>query len=69
MDEEFINKIRGILSSIGLFIVLFISINTFLWVVWNQVMPELGIAKLEYWEFTGLYILVRGMITPFETWV
>lgn len=37
-----------------------------IWVLsglWNWVMPALGVGKLTFWQFAGLFLIVRGLTT------
>lgn len=37
-----------------------------IWVLsglWNWVMPALGVGTLTFWQFAGLFLIVRGLTT------
>ena len=60
MDRE---AIAALISKVGLFLGLLFFTTAVLWILWNLVAPSIGIPKVGYWTFVGLYILVRGMMT------
>jgi len=60
MDKE---AIATLISKLGLFLGLFFITTSILWVIWNLTMPLLGVPKLGYWTFAGVYVLFRGLTT------
>jgi len=51
------------LTRIAALILVFIVTIWILMGLWNWVMPVLGVEKLTFWQFTGLFVLVRGLTT------
>lgn len=47
-----------ILGVFGLFVLVSVS----MWLLWNWVMPELGLSQLSYIKFLGLTILSYGIL-------
>ena len=60
MDKDLI---LNILSRVGLFLGLLFSITGVLWGLWYLVAPSVGLPRVGYWTFLGLYILIRGLTT------
>ncbi len=56
-------ELKPVVATFLLFVGLFFLVTTVLWILWNLVMPQLGIVKLGYWTFVGLYLLVRGLMS------
>jgi len=56
LNNPIVNKLIATVTLIVLSVVL-------LWLLWNWVMPAIGVGQLSFLQFLGLWILIKGLTT------